>query len=518
MQKALEQTIKALEREAKVESNLYESRIRVNESLSKATFYYEKLRQVLEYQDEHLFLKNAVKRILKRHKLLRDTQLAKALLHELVWAHYFKNDTIPTSYIEDVDQIIRKYDFIRSHIRSKQPAAQVSEILLALMSVEIEQFLSPAPENDKFYEFIRDVLEKNITLADEVPASEVIFQIEISIRRLLFKFDRDLLLAALMRHFFKFYPNINKEEAQELGALFDEVTISINQQIEKSKTSKIFRYIKRNTPPFVVLWEMLQKNREQSATFLKDGTELESRARAIVSAKNRALFAKVWRATVRGVFFILLTKVVLAFLIELPYETKILGQVNYFALVTNTVFPPILMIVTSFFVRIPGRSNTNLLTSMLCDAVFEGELKTVKLTTLKTKKRSGYIAFNAVTTVLALAIVALVAWGLYALKFNAVSIVLFFVFVSLVSFIAFRIRATARELEVRSTEDSVFSGVFSFVLLPFIIIGKSLSDKWSQYNFTLFFWDFIVEAPFKTIIGVFESWLSFVREKGEDFE
>ena len=39
MQKALEQTIKALEREAKVESNLYESRIRVNESLSKATFY-----------------------------------------------------------------------------------------------------------------------------------------------------------------------------------------------------------------------------------------------------------------------------------------------------------------------------------------------------------------------------------------------------------------------------------------------------------------------------------------------
>jgi len=54
--------------------------------------------------------------------------------------------------------------------------------------------------------------------------------------------------------------------------------------------------------------------------------------------------------------------------------------------------------------------------------------------------------------------------------------------------------------------------------LPFVFIGKFLSDKWSDYNFTLLFWDFIVEAPFKAIIAVFEAWLTFIREKREDFE
>jgi hypothetical protein len=71
---------------------------------------------------------------------------------------------------------------------------------------------------------------------------------------------------------------------------------------------------------------------------------------------------------------------------------------------------------------------------------------------------------------------------------------------------------------VKADEEGLITGVFSFLLLPFVVVGKFLSDKWSQYNFTLFFWDFVIEAPFKTIIGVFESWLIFVREKREDFE
>ena len=86
-----------------------EKTIKVNESVGQAAFYYEKLRNSLDWQDEHLFLKNAIKRTLRRRIYLgmnqRDT--AKVLLRDLVWAKYFLNESVPLSYIDEVAAILR---------------------------------------------------------------------------------------------------------------------------------------------------------------------------------------------------------------------------------------------------------------------------------------------------------------------------------------------------------------------------------------------------------------------------
>ena len=42
------------------------SKIKISEIASRAVFWYEKLRNTLEYNEEHLLLKNAIFRILKR--------------------------------------------------------------------------------------------------------------------------------------------------------------------------------------------------------------------------------------------------------------------------------------------------------------------------------------------------------------------------------------------------------------------------------------------------------------------
>jgi len=238
----------------------------------------------------------------------------------------------------------------------------------------------------------------------------------------------------------------------------------------------------------------------------------------IIGAKNRQIRARVVRSLVRGIFFILLTKVILALIIELPYEARYLGEVNYMALIINIILPVLLMIISGLFIRLPKFDNTKTIIHILEDIILKGELPTRKLLTLKAERGNAYVLFNLIYTLLSLAIIGLVIWGLLSLGFNIISIILFFIFISFVSFLTFRIRNTARELEVKTTEDTLISGVLSFVLLPFVVIGKYLSDRWSQYNVTLFFWDFIVEAPFKSIIGVFEAWLSFTREKREEFE
>jgi hypothetical protein len=464
-------------------------------------------------------LKNAIKRILKRRAYIGLEQSAGKLLHELVWARYFKNDTLPSSHIDKIDKILKKYSELRNSIVSRKNQREVANLVLSFASYEIEQFLSPDRGEEKFGEFTREIISKNI----EVPSSEmepaaVEMQIIISIEKVLFKSDLDQIRFKLIQYLYPKWPNISIEEAKEFGKRFDEIMLSIDWQMSQNRNSKILKYIRRVIPPFIVLWDMVRRSPDEAERALSSKDSLREKAFVTIARKNRSIFKRVLRAIFRGIIFILATKVILAFLLELPYEMGVLGKINYVALVTNTSLPPILMLVTGLFITIPGRKNTEMILKMIDEAVFENNLYAKHLVTIRSVRGPSYWLFDLVYTALSLIILGLVIWGLIALDFNIVSIFLFFIFVSIVSFLTFRIRATAKELEVKTGDDSVFLGIFNLVLLPFVIIGKFLSDKWSDYNFTLLFWDFIVEAPFKAIISVFEAWLGFIREKREDFE
>ena len=522
MHQALSNTIRVLKEKAAVKTDPDEPKIRVNESLTRAAYYYERLRCVLEYQDEHLFLKNAIKRILNRTMVLGLTdskELARKLLQELVWAHYFPNDSLPVSLSESVASVLRKYQFIRKNLKTRETMSSANDLIISLASSEIEGLLSPAEEKNQYLIFVNELMIENIRIPEsEVDKNSLKIQIEISVLRLLFKADDEQVRFVLMKYALRFWPEINKEEAEQLCQNFDQIAKGIQVQIDYSKNSKIFKYIKKNIPPFSVLWEIISANKSASEQNYTDKRILGEKARSVIISKNKNIYRRVARALVRGIFFILFTKTIFAFAVELPYEAKVLGDVNYRSLIINTVLPPAVLLVTGFFIQIPGKKNSDRLIKILQTIVLEGKLNTKKLETLKRERGKSYIFFNFAYTILSIAIIAGVTWGLLALKFSVVSIILFFMFISLVSFLAFRIRNTARELEIESTEDSLINGVFSFIFLPFVIIGKVLSDKWSQYNFTLFFWDFVIEAPFKAMLGVFEAWFSFVREKREEFE
>jgi len=519
MNQALEETLKAVEKKEHLSPDLLESKIKVNESLGRAAFFYEKLRNAIDYQDEHLFLKNAIKRILKRRAYTGLEQSGGKLLHELVWARYFRNDTLPAEYVKEIDKILNKYSEFKTNIVSRNNSRFVTNAVLSFASYEIEQFLSPDHGEEKFSEFATGLITRNIDVPSiEIEPAALRMQITIAVEKLLFKSDQDQIKFRLLRFFYPKWPDISKEEMLEFGRRFDEIMSSIDWQISQNRNSKIFKYVRRVVPPFVILWDMIRNNPQEARRAFANKYLLLEKAQATIGSKNRNIYKRVLRAIFRGIIFILATKVILAFLVELPYEMTVLGKINYVALITNTSLPPILMLVAGMFISIPGRKNTQVLLKMIEEAVFEDELYAKRLETIRSIRERSYLLFNLVYTTLSLAILSLVVWGLIALKFNVVSIVLFFIFVSIVSFLTFRIRATAKELEVKTGEDSLSSGIFNFLLLPFVIIGKFLSDKWSDYNFTLLFWDFIVEAPFKAIIGVFEAWIAFVREKREDFE
>jgi len=502
-----------------VDTNDDEPRIVVNEAIGTAAFFYEKLRNTLDYQEEHLFLKNAIKRILKRKSIINLQDKPKRLMHELVWARYFPNDTLPQSTIDDVASFLRKYDFLKNNAKSKNNPREIASIIDGFSACEIEEYLKPPEERELYLGFVRSLFIDKIQIPeDEMDPVTQRIQLDISLEKLLFKTDIEQLRFHLMRNYENHWPEITKEEADKIATNFDEILNGIDYQINLNRNSKIFKYVKRNIPPFTILWQMICENKTGAAKILGSRSSLQEFALRLINTKNKNIYKKVVKALARGIMFVLLTKIVLALIIEVPYEANLLGEINYTALIANIATPPIIMTVAGLFVRVPGPKNTGAILRMTEQIVFDNVLQVRGLNTLKKKKTRGYLLFNAVYSILSLVILALAVWLLIYFKFNFVSIILFFVFVSVVSFLAFRIRSTAKELEVRSTEEGLITGVFSFILLPFVIIGKLLSDKWSEYNFTLYFWDIIVESPFKTFISLFESWLTFVREKREDFE
>ncbi len=493
-------------------------KVKINESVGQAAFYYEKLRNAIEYQDEHLFLKNAIKRILKRRTYLGTQGNGSALLKELVWAKYFENETLPLKLAEEIESILRKFSYFRQHSRLNISKTASTDYFVGLAACEIEELLSNSAKRDEYLAFCKQLFIQNINLGDELPQELIDIQIEISIRRIILKEDLEQLRYKILCRYENSWPkvpkNMGQEFVQKLPGYYDQV----EKQIAYNKKSPISKYVKKASPAFNIIYESMLRGSTNFEHNLNSRDGFNALMRAEVIRRSDNIRKKVFRAVVRGIIFILLTKLFLAFIIEIPYELRFFGEINYPALITNITLPPALMLVIGFLIKVPGRKNTEELVKIASAIVFENKLAIKKLVTLKKVRSRRFFIFDAIYFVMSLAVLGSVIWLLIYLKFNIASIILFYIFVSLVSFLGFRIRSTAKEMEIRAEEDSVVAGIYNFVLLPFVVIGKFLSDRWSEYNITLFFWDFIIEAPLKAIIGLFEAWLSFSREKREEFE
>ena len=95
-------------------------------------------------------------------------------------------------------------------------------------------------------------------------------------------------------------------------------------------------------------------------------------------------------------------------------------------------------------------------------------------------------------------------------------ILIFFAFLSLVILFAFRIRYNAHQLKVEGGREGFLSHLTSYLTLPFLNLGYFLSRGLATLNFFTVFLDFIIEAPLKNIIQIFEEWTVFIREKKEE--
>ena len=88
-----------------------EPTIEVSEITSQAAFIYEKLRNAVDYKEEHLIRRAALERILKRKIALnlKSDKIARSLIAEFIRAGYLPNNEIPERVAENLQHIIDRH-------------------------------------------------------------------------------------------------------------------------------------------------------------------------------------------------------------------------------------------------------------------------------------------------------------------------------------------------------------------------------------------------------------------------
>src|SRR3989338_1458318 len=147
------------------------SKLTVSQTVSFVALVYERIRNVMEFKEEHMILRSAIERILKRRLTLNPDvkDEAENLLRELLWARYFDNESLGSEDIHNVQLILdRLIDLKRILIPGRPGDEQeyLNQFLMDLVTCEIEETLKPEGtlKSSNFTFFIYQVLRNKIKL------------------------------------------------------------------------------------------------------------------------------------------------------------------------------------------------------------------------------------------------------------------------------------------------------------------------------------------------------------------
>ncbi|MEI6597329.1 MAG: hypothetical protein WCL13_03965, partial [bacterium] len=483
------------------------------------------------YKEEYLLRKNSILRSLKKQiviegsiKTVNAKEVAKNLLVELIRAGYLPNNKLPEIKIDETAAVISKYLELRfsglPKVIDEKIKNKISQWIFTLAAAEIEEKLNDNPVMRTAISNIYELLSEHIALPDGSiykPDKEI--QTYLSIHRIFMKFDNDMLEFLLLKYYNANWDKAGSKEIKYLADHLEAIKLQIDGQMNHPLTAQLNKIVSRYAVYFTILNDVVSDNPVGVYESFKNDPKAFTRlVKKFVQKRYQEARVKLRRAAVRSIIYIFLTKMILAFILEVPV-TLWLGEVlNYSSLAINITFPPLLLFLIVLCTRTPSEANTQKIVQGVEEIVFKEKERKESIVLRQPSKRSQGV--NAVFAVI-YAITFFITFGLVIylldkIHFTFVSIVIFLFFLTLVSFFSLRIRKVAREMYIIESRENIFSFVMDFFYVPVIEVGKWLNEKFSRINFFVFILDFIIEAPFKIFVDIAEEWTKYVRERKEE--
>jgi hypothetical protein len=286
----------------------------------------------------------------------------------------------------------------------------------------------------------------------------------------------------------------------------------IDRVLDSSTTDKVYRLVNRRGAPLRILWRLVDEQ-ENAPSLLVSRERFLSAYEAQIESEYSRINGRINKGIIKSVIFLIITKVLIGVSIEVPYDYAISGMILWEPLAINLLFPPIYMILLRFTLRLPGGANTRALTDTI-EGLLYGENRSVALS-YRGKKGFG-LAFNVMYAIFFILVFGSVAWALITFGFSVLHLLIFFVFLSTASFLGFRLSRQIRELEVVEGQQDGVSIVRDFLYIPFVVVGRWMSEKYARVNLVAMVLDMVIELPLKTILHLIRQWGTFITSKKDD--
>jgi hypothetical protein len=262
----------------------------------------------------------------------------------------------------------------------------------------------------------------------------------------------------------------------------------------------------------------LSKKPNEAVSLLENTAAMKVELAHHIEGRYAAIRAKLRRGTVRAMVYLLLTKMIVALLLEVPIEMVMYQIVHFGALLVNLLFPPFIMFMVGLFIRLPGYSNTERILQA-AEEILSDQEPVARIVNAPRPRSAFATAMLTLTYALTFFITfGLIYWILKSLSFTWISILIFMFFLCLVSFFAYRLRLGAHEIVVVDNKATLRGSLADFFSIPVLRAGRWLSQGISRINIFLFFFDFIFEAPYKFFLSLLEEWFAFAKEKKDELQ
>jgi hypothetical protein len=487
--------------------------------------FYEKIRRLIEYKDDHLIKRSAIERILKRSLIIewRQSDFTGQFIEELVMAGYLTREKVSEEVKSEVGWIIGKYQTLFKNLYN----LELRRWLVGMASCEIEEILFPQPVKKALVRALFQSLEKRIVVQDESEPADSPrlhsgeagreIQIYLASLRSLSKVDNVMLGFILLKIYL---PQWFQRDAEKRTYSAKEL-FSLKKKIERKIASPLISRIaiaaKKTALYFNIFSETMLKNTSKAEVITKDPEALRFAVQMTCEQIYDQEMKKFKKRVRRSLAFLVITKVLLAIFLEYPYAKYVLGSVTWLPIYINLLFPPLFLIFLSATVAKPGSRNSALIAEGGEGVVYDNGKNKEKIIVKAREERSFQAIFLDLFFFLTFGLsFGLTVWILHFLKFDLLAILIFLFLASVVSFFSALVRQPIRDLVVMKEKEGLVTTLLDTLFLPFVRIGKWMTENFSKVNVFLFVFDVFIEAPFKVFVRFIQDWAGFIRKKKEE--
>jgi len=496
--------------------------INVDEVALRVAAFYEQIRTIVDWKEEHLMRRAAIIRKLKRrffdlemNNYSSTENVAESLVLELIRSGHFPNDKIEEAKIGDVQNIIVKYIFIlKNNPENKQGKAGMHfyNWLIEVAACEIEEILAPAIKEMALIEYMFSAMKEKIKVSDKIyqecllKKEDTNIQIYIAICQALFKLDKPIISYNLIKRKYFDFQNAFK------------IWQEIENQLVNPMANKFYNICEKYDTPYLLMGDILAMNGAQETG--KEITEppvLENLIKDTYSKRLTTLKSRISRAAVYSTISIFVTKVLSLVLLEVIIEKAMGGELNTLVLAGDVLIPTVLMFVIVALIKRPSKKNLNMVIVETMKIAYKKD--SADIYEIKMRKKRG----TAMKTVLSLMYVfsAFVTFGAIYLIFKGfgfpiTSIIIDIIFIALILFAGTAISKRAQELTMEDEKEGFLSFMSDVFFLPMQGLGRWISNKWKKYNAFTAFFNALIDMPFSVFVEFIEKWRHFIKERKEE--